>query len=210
MSNYSPIYMPKLVSSPLGTNRATQKYVALGSATIYIGSFVALVEGTLASPTGVTGSVQPVTDDDFVLGFVTNICKKDSNVPIWEDTGYAGTFTAATGDLPPKYAFHASNVGTYDEMVEVMPIFPEDTLEVALWGGSTAAVARGTTTGSGTMGYGMSINTTYTFALLESTSSTTLTNLDFVVVAPNKKQPVSSKKVYAQCHRCNAALNLAD
>jgi len=212
MSNYGPMHLPSLVKAVgKGAERGTEDWIAENSAAVYLGSFVSMITA-LTPATGATNSLQTFADDNRVYGYVVGFHKKDSNLPIWEESSYSGTVTNATGELPVLYTFASTNSdsGGPAEMITVVPVTPDDILEVALWGASAISVARGTTTGSGTPGYAMSINTTYAFSLLESTSSTTFTNLDAIVVAIRGRQPRNSHHAYVKFQRTQSSAVFAD
>jgi hypothetical protein len=146
--------------------------------------------------------------------------RQGSNVPIWDDANKAGTVTDATGELPVKYTFastndEASTTTAKLEQVDVMPIYPGDILEVALWGGAAIAVARGTTTAAGTttssanIGVSMAIAATYDFAVLESGASKTTANNDFITVEVDGKKPANPKHVYVMCTRKASSYTVA-
>lgn len=202
-NNYGNGSVPRLVASIDGRvgARNTLKFVAKDSSALYIGSFVTAEQGTSAAPTGVIGGVTQFTDDDIILGYVVGITKYDGITPIIDDTTRAGTLTDASGEIPAKYTFSATNDRTNGssaklELVEVMPIRKGDILEVTLWGTSTASTTRGTTTGSDTEGYALSVDTTYTFALTESTASNDYANLDFATTSLNGRLPANTNRMY--------------
>jgi hypothetical protein len=196
---------PKLVRNIFGLpteNRETIKIPALDSAVLFLGSFVSLREF----------GVRAFNDDDIIYGFVKNITRKGQLLPIWNDSKMAGAVTAASGYVPAYYTFSATNdesntTSAKLEMVEIVPVFFGDILSMVLWGASTSPVARATTTAWGTtassrnIGAYMSVDTTYTFALTESTASATETNLDFRTVSIDGQLPESKYRVYAQCVR---------
>lgn len=220
--SHSPRIVRNLYGLPV-EERTTIKLPALDSAAIYLGSFVPFITGTDAAPAGAEFGIPAFTDDSRVFGFVSGFTKGDSNVPIWElgSSDYQGTVTAATGELPLKYTFSStndeSNTTSADlEQVVITPIHAGDILEVSLWGASTVAVARGTTTTAGTttssanIGVSMSVDTTYSFALLESSAAKNTANLDFITTEIDGQKPTNSKRVYAQCIRAFSAFENAD
>lgn len=215
VNNYGHMHTPKLVRNLYGaktSGRTTLKLPAKDSAAIYLGGFVPFVTGADATPSGVEFGIPAFTDDSIVGGIVVNMTRKGSLLPIWEDSARAGTVTDATGELPLKYTFSATNAENNTtsaalEMVEIMPIMNGDIFEVALWGASTVSVVRGTTTAAGTTTssdntfVSMSVNTTYHFALLESSAAVTMANLDFVTVMVDGQKPANPKHVYVMCTR---------
>lgn len=180
----------------------------LDSAAIYLGGFVPIVQGTDAAPAGAEFGIPAWTDDDRVYGIATSFRRKEANFPIWKGNKKSGTIVDGTGELPLKYTFSATNDESNNqpadpgELVEILPIMPGDIIEVSLWGGSTVSVARGTTTAWGTttssanICVGLSIDTTYHFALTESTAAKNLANLDFMTVELDGKKPKRTNRVY--------------
>ena len=213
------MHIPKIKRNIFGisTERSTIKLPAIDSSTIYLGSFVSMISsGTDATPAGLEYGVRVCADDDLVLGIAVGFTRKDSLLPIFEDDKAAGTKTAGTGEIPAKYAFastnDASNTTTEKgELVEILPIMPGDILEVALWGASTVSVARATTTAAGTttssahINVGLAIDTTYTFALLESSAVvTSLANMDFITTNIDGHLPSNPNHVFVMPLRAMA------
>lgn len=220
-SNYGFRHMPRIVQYAGGVRaRNTVLMPIKNSAAIYLGGFVPLITGTAAAPQGAEFGVPAFTDDALIYGFVKKFQRPLSLVPIWDDALKKGTVTDATGELPVKYTASASNDGSNatpdGELAEIMPILPGDILEIALWGASTISVARGTTTATGTtgssgnFGVGMSVNTTYHFAVTESTAAKALANLDFITIMWNGKQPKDPNHVYVQCVRSGITAVVAE
>jgi len=221
--NTDPMHMPKIVRNVFGASldRSTLKATALDGAAIYLGGFVPLVTGSDAAPNGAEFGIPAFADDSRIFGFVVNMTRKGSPISVWNDDARAGTVTNATGELPVKYTFSATNdesnttSGKYEE-VEIMPIVPGDILEVSLWGAGAVAVARGTTTAWGTttssanIGIGLAVDTTYHFALLESGASKTLANQDFMTVRLDGSYPASTKRVYVMPIRAFDKFNAVD
>jgi len=209
-NNYGFMHMPEIKRNIYGCRpeeRSTIKIQGLDSAAIYMGGFVPFVTGTDAAPSGAEFGIPAFADDSIIGGFVVGFSRRGSLLPIWEDTGKAGTVTDATGELPVKYAFSASNdesntTSAKNELVEIRPIMAGDIIEVSTWGASTVAVARGTTTAAGTttssanIGVAMSVDTTYHFAVTESTAAKTLANLDFMTTCIDGNKPADTKRVY--------------
>jgi len=204
-------HMPKIVRNIFGCRpeeRSTIAMPGLDSAAIYLGGFVPLVQGSTAAPTGAEFGIPALADDDRILGFVSGFRTKDGSLPLWEDNRKQGTITNGTGELPLKYTFKSTNDESNNqpaspgELAVITPIMPGDILEVSLWGGSTVSVDRGTTTAWGTttssanIGVGMSVDTTYHFALTESIAAKNLANLDFITVELDGKKPKLSHRVY--------------
>lgn len=208
--NYSPIHMPIIKDNVLGltTNRLTLRIPAKNSAALYLGSFVSDATDSGTVGTAVAGGVKAFSGaNDLILGFVSGFTR-NGTVPIQDDSKYKGTITNATGELPMKYTFTSNNDVTNStpdmEMVEITPIWDGDVLEVALWGGSTTSVARGTTTNSDKLGASFPVNTTYTFALTESSvvaAGSTMTAVQFREVLIAGQQPVNPNHVYVRCIR---------
>ena len=206
--NYGYAHMPKIVRSLDGSDpaqRTTIKLPGLDSAALYLGAFVPFVKanGTLNE-----FGIGAIADDDYIGGIVVGFTAKNGILPIQDDANRAGTLTNATGNLPMKYTFASTNdqsntTSAKMELVEVLPIKNTDVIEVALWGASTSPVVRGTTTAEGTTTssanafVGMSVSTTYHFALLESTAAATSVDMDFVTVLLDGKQPTNPYHVYA-------------
>lgn len=208
-TNYGAPHMPKLVR---GIQRSTVTMPGLSSAEIYMGGFVGFVDGADATPDGTEFGIAAWSDDTRLWGSVVGFKRNDSNVPIQDDANRAGTVTDATGELPMKYAFAATNseentTSADLEMVEIMPVLPGDIWEVSLWGASTASVARATTTAAGTsnstdnVGVGLAVDTTYHFALLESGADMDLDDCDFITVSLDGKKPRRTHRVYVKCIR---------
>lgn len=208
-NNYGSPHMPKLVRTAVGRpqDRTTQKYIAKDSAAIYLGGFVPLWAGSDSAPQGLSFGVPAFTDDYIIGGVVVGFSKLNHNVPIQDDSGYAGTVTNATGQLPMKYTFGASNdqentTAATLECIEVLPVLAGDVWEVSLWGGSTSPANRGTTVAYGTtdstanFGTGLSVAATYDFALLESGGDEDLENKDFYTVLLDGNQPTLPFRVY--------------
>lgn len=201
--------MPRVVRNIYGASlsRTTLRIPAVDSQAIYMGSFVSFVKNTDAAPLGVEYGVEAHGDDGIIGGIVVGMHRPAGILPLWRDSDKAGTVTDQTGELPVKYTFASTNddsngATAVRETVEVYPIMSGDIIDVALWGASTISVARGTTTAFGTtgssanIGVGMSVNTTYPFALLESTASNTLANLDFITCRVDDQYPSSANHVY--------------
>lgn len=208
--------MPKIVRFAGGKARTSIFLPALDSSAHYLGAMVPLITGADAAPQGAEFGVPAFTDDSRPMGFVVGMKRQNGSVPLWDDELKAGTVTAATGELPVKYTFSASNdesntTSAVKEMLEIMELVPGDIVELALWGASTVSVARGTTTAAGTtgssanVGVGLEVNATYPFALTESTAAVALANLDFITVEVDGKKPANPNHVYAMLVR--GALN---
>jgi hypothetical protein len=219
VNNYGFMHMPKIVRFAGGKARSAMTLPALDSASLYLGGFVPLIAGT-AGADGIEFGVPAFADDGIIGGFIIGMHRKGSNVPLWDDELRAGTVTNATGELPVKYAFSASNdesntTSAILEQVDIMPIMPGDILEVALFGASTASVARGTTTAAGTttssanIGVSMAVAGTYDFALLESGASKTTANQDFMTVEVDGKKPANPNHVYVMCTRKASSYTVA-
>ena len=204
--------MPKIVRFAGGKARSTVSMPGLSSAAIYLGGFVPMIDGSDAAPAGTEFGVPAWGDDDTIYGFVVGFHKLGKIMPIWEEPDYAGTVTAATGELPMKYTFNAANseastTSGYYEQVEIMPVMSGDILEVSLWGAGAVSVDRatttawGTTTSSANIGVGLAVDTTYHFALLESGAAATLANDDFMTIELDGKKPRRLHRVYVQCIR---------
>ncbi len=212
LNNYGFMHMPKIVRYAQGSKRTTQKLPALSSAAIYMGQFVPFITGADASPAGAEFGIPVFNDDNRIFGVVVGMSRTGSLVPLIDDPLAQGAVTNATGELPVKYTFAATNdeastTTAKHELLEILPIMPGDILEVATWGASTIAVARGTTTAAGTttssanIGVGMSVNTTYPWAVTESTAAKNLANLDFITVEVDGQKPLNPKHVYVMCIR---------
>ena len=212
------MHIPKIKRNIFGisTERSTIKLPAIDSSAIFLGSFVSMISsGTDATPAGLEYGVKACADDDLTLGIAVGFTRLDSTLPIFEDDKKAGTVTAAVGERPVKYTFSATNDksnATYSyEMVEILPIMPGDILEVALWGASTVSVARGTTTVQGTTtssihpNVGLALDTTYTFALLESSAVvSSLANVDFITTEIDGHLPRNPNHVFVMPLRAMA------
>ena len=212
VNNYGYGLGPQIKVFAGGKERNNVTLPALSSAAIYLGGFVPGITNTAAAPYGIEFGVPAFSDDALIYGFVVGMHRLGSMVPLWDDPLKAGTVTDATGYLPVKYTFSSANddastTSAKYEMLDIMPIVPGDILEVTLWGGSTVPVVRATTTAYGTtastanMGVGMSVDTTYHFALTESTGAKALANLDFVTTLIDGKRPANPYRVYVQCVR---------
>jgi hypothetical protein len=208
------IHMPKLVraANAKSGERSTLKLPGLDSAEIYLGGFVPGITGAAATLDGIEFGVPAFADDNRILGFVSGFTRQGGNVPLQDDDMKAGTVTEPTGDLPLKYAFSATNdesntTSAKLEQAVITPIFPGDILEVSLWGASTSPVPRGTTTAAGTtdssdnMGVGLSVDTTYHFALTESSADKDLENKDFMTILVDGRKPTNPNRVYVICLR---------
>jgi hypothetical protein len=211
------IHMPKTVRFAGGKARSTIDAVGLDSGAYYLGGFVSTLDGT----NGAEFAPAVWADDKKVFGYVVKFHRQGSLVPIEYDDKRAGTLTAASGELPIKYAFASTNdesntTSAKFEMLEIMPIYPGDILEVSLWGASTISVARGTTTAWGTTassanyGVSMSVEATYHFALLESSAVVASANMDFMTTQFGKGKPANSHRVFVQCMRCANSMVVAD
>jgi len=181
------------------------------------------ITGTAAAPDGVEFGVGAWADDRRILGYAIGFFQKGGTVPIWDvDSNLRkGTVTNETGELPLKYTFSAtndeSNTTSADlEEVELVPISNSDILSIALWGASTVAVARGTTTAAGTTDssdnhhVGLAVDTTYHYALLESSADKDLPDKDFITTSIDGNKPINSKRVFAYCMRSNASVEIAE
>lgn len=206
VNNYGAMHMPQIVRNLYGwnINRPTLKLPVEDSTALYVGQFVSMNDATNGKEFGIT----TYADDDYLFGFVTGFTRLDSNVPIQDDPQRQGTVTDATGEIPMKYTFSStndeSNTTSADlELAEIMPIHNGDIIEVSLWGASTVSVARGTTTAAGTttssdnIGVSMSVDTTYPFALTESTAAKTQADLDMMTISLDGHKPGNSHRVYA-------------
>lgn len=207
--NYGPKNMPKLVYSASGkaSERTTHKIAAIDSSAIYLGSFVSITDSASAS---VAYGCRPFTAADAVYGVAVGFYKQGGEVPVIDQPNQKGTITNATGIFPMKYTFSASNDrsnATPDmELVEILPVMPGDIWEISLVDNAgTAAGTRGTTTGSDVEGYALGINTTSPFALNETTSSLTMTGLNFVTTNLNGYLPSRTDRVYVQPINCFGA-----
>lgn len=207
-ARHVPVIKRNIFGLPV-SERSTIKLPAIDSSAFYLGSMVGFVAG---NATGAEFGVRPMGDDDLILGIAVGFTRTGSLLSIFEDDKKAGTVTAATGELPVKYTFSASNdesntTSAVKELVEVLPLMAGDIVEMTTWGASTESVARGTTTAAGSagssanIGVGMSVNATYPFALLESSASTTLANLDFITTEIDGQKPVDPNRVYVLCLR---------
>lgn len=210
VNNSSPIHMPVIKRNLFGTrveDRTTLLLPALSSSVHYLGNFVPFIAGSDAAPAGAEFGIPAFADDGIVGGFVVGMRRKNGSVPLWDDALHAGTVTDATGELPVKYTFSATNdqastTSASLELLEIMPIYNGDILEVSLFGASTASVARGTTVAAGTtlstanMGVGLAVNVTYPFSLLESGGAKLLANKDFMTTLLDGNQPTNSNRVY--------------
>jgi hypothetical protein len=211
------MHMPKTVRFAGGKARSTIDAVGLDSGSYYLGGFVSTLDGT----NGAEYAPAVWADDKKIFGYIVKFHRAGSSVPIEYDDKRAGTLTSATGELPIKYAFSATNdesnttSGVYEQM-EIMPIYPGDILEVSLWGAGAVSVARATTTAWGTTassanyGVSMSVDTTYHFALLESSAVVASANMDFMTTQFGKGKPANSHRVYVQCMRCANSVVVAD
>lgn len=211
------MHSPRTVRFAGGKARSTIRAVGLDRGAYYLGGFVSTLDGT----NGAEYAPAVWDDDKKIAGYIIGFYRKGSLVPIQYDDARAGTLTAATGELPIKYTFSATNdesntTSSSYEVIEIMPIYPGDILEVSLWGGSTVSVARGTTTAWGTTGssanYGvsMAVDTTYHFALTESGAAVASANLDFMTTQFGTGKPANSHRVYVQCMRCANSVVVAD
>lgn len=212
INNYGYMHMPRIVRFAQGSKRTTQKLPALSSAALYLGQFVPFITGADATPSGAEFGIPAFADDNRIFGIVVGFSRTGSLTPLIEDPNKQGTVTDATGELPVKYTFAATNdeastTSAKKELVEILPIMPGDILEVATWGASTVAVNRGTTTAAGTttssanIGVGMAVAVTYPWAVLESGASKTLANQDFITVEVDGQKPLNPKHVYVMCVR---------
>ncbi|MFQ5493576.1 MAG: hypothetical protein ACE5DX_05460 [Candidatus Dojkabacteria bacterium] len=213
-------HMPRIVSYGGSSKRQPVRLTARDSAAIYLGGFVPMIEGTEAAPAGAEFGIPAFSDDDRIYGFVIGFSRNGKALPIQDDPDKAGTVTDATGEVPMKYTFSAtndeSNTTSADlEQAIVMPVMPGDILEIALWGGAAVSVARATTTAAGTtnssanMGVGISVDTTYHFALTESTAAKALADLDFLTTKFNNRQPSNPNHVYVRCVRKDTTVVVA-
>jgi hypothetical protein len=200
--------MPKLKLSAngRGSERNIVRLPGVDSEAIYLGAVVKRTEFGVAA----------FTDDATAFGVVVGFSRQGSSLPIWDDALKGGTVTDATGQLPAKYTFASTNdesntTSAKCELVHVLPILPDDVWEFSVWGASTVAVDRGTTTAAGTTassansGVHMSVDTTYPWALTESTAAAAATNLDFITTDIGGKKPTLSHRVYVQCVRSFAS-----
>lgn len=212
VNNYGAIHMPEIVQYANSSARSTVTYVGLDSSAHYLGSFVPFATGSAAAPSGIEFGVPAYSDDSWIGGIVVNFIGPNGERLV-DDSNRKGTVTDATGELPMKYTFSAtndeSNTTSMDgELLEILPICSGDVLEVSLWGASTVSVDRGTTTAYGTTGssanFGVSlaVDTTYSFALLESSAAKAIANNDFVTVAMRGSKPQKQHRVYVKCVRC--------
>lgn len=217
-NNYGVMHMPEIKRNLYGlTQRTTIKLPVEDSTALYLGQFVAMNDATNGKEFGVT----TLADDDFIFGFVVGFTRLDSATPIQDDENRAGTVTDATGEIPMKYTFNAANdegntTSAKLELAEIMPIHNGDIIEVSLWGASTASVARGTATPAGTtassdnIGVSMSVNTTYPFALTESSAAVAQANLDFMTVSLDGHKPNESHRVYVMPIRAFSGFTAAN
>lgn len=204
INTYSNL-LPKIVNDEA---RATVVLPALDSSVHWIGGLVSLRGTDTAAPAGPEFGVPTYADDQFIYGIVVAFLDRNG-APIQNgDITGQGTLVNATGYLPAKYTFSAtneeSNASPKGEMLEILPIKADDILEMALWGASTAPVKRGTTTAAGTtassanFGVSLAVNATYPFSLLESTAVVAEANMDFKTVRYFNRHPVNAYKVFVQ------------
>lgn len=221
--SHSPKLKRNLYGNPT-SDRSTIKLPAIDSSAHYLGAFVQFQTGTaLATMDGIEFGVPAWADDGILGGFIKNITRMDSTKPIWEEDSaiYAGTVTAATGELPLKYTFGAANDETnpttkVGELLEIMPVHNGDILEVSLWGGAAVSVDRATTVAAGTtlstanMGTCLLVNSTYPFALTESTSDTDSEDMDFMTFEIDGHKPRLAHRVYVVCMRSFGGYSAGD
>lgn len=218
LTNYGSPHMPELIRSGKGevAERTSYGITALDSSAHYMGSVVPMITGIDTTPAGTEFGIPAWTDDARVMGVVIGMHRLGSMVPIWEDDERAGTVTNATGELPVKYTFSATNDGSNaspdGELLDIMPILEGDIWEFSLFGASTASVNRGTTTPVGTTGssgnifVGLAVNATYPFSLLESSAAKALADTDFMTFMIDGKLPERLDRVYVLCKRSGWSL----
>lgn len=210
VNNYGAQHTPVLKRNIYGgeaSARTTLRLPVEDGTALYLGQFVAINDATNGKEFGVT----TLADDDFIFGFVSGFARHGSNTPIWDDPQRAGTVTDATGELPVKYTFASDNdegnTNNKNERVLVTPVMVGDILEVSLWGAGATSVNRGTTTAAGTtgssanFGVSMSIDTTYPFALTESTAAVAQANLDMMTVELDDRKPENLNRQYVMVIR---------
>ncbi len=220
--SWSPKVKRNLFGLPVD-DRTTVRVPAIDSSSIYMGGFVKTIYGTQAAPDGAEFGVGAWVDDARVFGFVVGFFRKGSTVPIWDEDSslYQGTITNETGELPLKYTFSSTNdegntTSAKLEECEIMPVSNSDILSVALWGASTVAVARATTTAAGTtnssdnLHVGLAVDTTYHYALLESGADVDLDDCDFLTTCIDGEKPRNSKRVFAYCMRSNQSVEIVE
>ncbi len=210
--NYGAPNLPSIKRTFLGgraEERTAITMVGKSSTKFFLGEFVPFGAGTIAAPTIPQYAVDNYQAKQFTGYFVTGFYKSNNtSLPIQDDPSRSGTLTDATAVAPMAYTFPANNdddAGTsaVRELVELMPIFAGDILEVSLSNDAgTAMVARGTTTAFGSsgssanMGVGLAVEADAPFALQESSASTTLADLDFVTTRIDDRYPALTNRVY--------------
>lgn len=153
---------------------ASEDKVILNSATVQVGDAVKLGAGGVEPADAVT---------DRIYGYVVGIHK--NGIPLNQltsGTDYTGTFTAATGGVGDIYAAASDNQTVSFINASVVPA-------EGLWIEADLDAARGTTTGSNVVGYYLSILTTDSSQLDES--SATGTSEQYVIV---QNHPFSTSK----------------
>jgi len=215
---YGTQLMPKIVNTADGkpkSSRGTIKLPGKSSQAYYLGQFVSLIVGSDGTPAGSQYYASPYTGSKELSGIVVGFTRFNSLLPIFDDSGKGGTVTNPTNSsggtlLPAKYTFPAGNdesSGTSAtlELLEIMPIFNDDILEMYLWDTvGVKTVTRGTTTAYGSsgssanIGVGLALDTTYPFVLDESTAAVNLATLDFMTTELVGQKPVNPYTVYVR------------
>lgn len=219
-NNNSYGLMPRLVVPVDGAERRLEYITGIDSGAYFLGSFVANIITSAAAPNGSPGGIAVMGDDKLIYGIAVGFQRNNSSIPIWNDPDKVGTVTNITGQIPAKYTFGSSNdeVNTTPtlEKVVVLPLKIGDILEIPLWGASTIPVVRGTTVAAGTadstanIGTGLAVDTTYTFAVLESGGDEDLENKDFITTKVKGKHPKNPYMVYAQLIRSGSTFVVPD
>jgi len=161
--------------------------VILNSVTVTVGDPIKI---SYASNKGGADAADAVTDR--VYGLAVGISK--DGIPLSQltnSTDYDGTYTnSQNGDT---YVAAADN--TSDKKI-IVSVVPTDNLliEATLSDGSGTASVRGTTTGSDQIGYFLSVDTTDSTMLDETTATTTPEQ--YMIV---KNHPTDTSKVIVKC-----------